>query len=102
MGPDIPTLGPGERLHALSTPIAKNVNKPISVHFSMPSFRVGRSTIGDHLHPASRTALYVWVVALRVLTVVPVIGLLLLRFVILGRLLDDLRRSLIRAVEIGV
>jgi len=98
------TLGPvGTVAHALSTPTAKNVKQ---THFQFilpcPPLGVGRGYIGDHLHPASRTALDVWVVALRVLTVVPVLWLLLLRFVILGRLLDDLRRGLIRAVEIGV
>jgi hypothetical protein len=35
-----------------------------------------------HLYPATRTTFNVWVVPLRILTMVPIIGLLLLRFVI--------------------
>jgi hypothetical protein len=98
------TLGPvGTVAHALSVTTAKNVKKN---HFQFilpcPPLGVRRGYIGYHLHPASRTALDVWVVALRILTVVPEVGLLLLRFVILGRLLDDLRRRLIRAVDIGI
>jgi hypothetical protein len=98
------TFGPvGTVAHALSTPTAKNVKKN---HFQFilpcPPLGVRRSYIGYHLHPASRTALDVWVVTLRVLTVVPVVRLLFLRFAILGRLLADLFRRSIRGVEIGI
>jgi hypothetical protein len=98
------TLGPvGTVAHAFSVTTAKNV-KTNHFQFILPCPPLGgrRGYIGYHLHPASRTALDVWVVALRILTVVPVVGLLLLRFAILGRFLDDLRRRLIRAVDIGI
>jgi len=47
---------------------------------------VGRGFIWHHLHPTTRAAFDVWVITLRVLAIVPVIGLLLLRFAIHLRL----------------
>jgi hypothetical protein len=56
---------------------------------SSPPFLLGWSYIGYHLHPTTGTAFDVRVVALRILTVIPVVGLFLLRIAIHRGLLPD-------------
>jgi len=59
--------------------------------------------IGYHLHPTPWATFDIWVVTLRILAIIPVIGFLLLLFVIHRRLLlNDYWRGCIIGIGVGI
>jgi hypothetical protein len=92
------TLGPGG-IVAQPESINTTESMPTALFKFIPSSApsmAGWNSIGHHLHPSARTGFDVGVVALGILTVVPITGFLLILLILLsiglGLLLNDNRR----------
>jgi hypothetical protein len=76
---------------ARSSPIVTRIAATVFMAVSLRS-SAGRSSVGHHLHPAARAGFNIGVVALGVLTVVPITGFrLVLLNIRLGLLFDNNR-----------
>jgi hypothetical protein len=89
------TLGPvGRVAHPPSTTRTSNKKTPLFSFIISSLLHVRRNRRRNDLHPAARTLLHIWIIALRIPAVIPIILLLLLRgrLDIYLRLLLDYRR----------
>jgi hypothetical protein len=98
------TLGPiGTVAHPLNMATPNKIIKP-HFQFILPYLLswLGRRYIWYYLHPSARTTFDVRVVALWILAVIPIARLLLLRFTIDRRLMNNHRRGYIIGIRIEI